>query len=291
MSNDTLSLGCFNRIMIAKWDVRKEVLAVVIVAVTISIGLLAFYSYFATNRTGTIASVNPHMNSSITQNMRNPPHDEVSLQVLDGNATAEGLRNNILPIHVIHRLNQYDLQNGTLTIFPIIPMWKYDESAGNQEKEYFQLQDEKGHTISHKTFLYREGIYSPKVTCAPAKDYYGPRLQMETKIPFPMVIPDVNATGIGQHEILVAKYNLFGLSPYDMSGDSASPRTDSKNGVLARYNLTFSSSNNVIAHIPDNAKEMSRMQWDCVTSSDNPTLPSWHLNLYNVVFEMKEDNN
>ena len=226
-----------------------------------------------------------------------PPTDEISLQVLDSESlSAVSSQDYVLPIHVVHKVNPNDSKNDTLTIFPIIPMWEYYASEASQEKEFLLLQDDKGNNITSGTFLYREGVFQPIAACEPAGDFYGPRQQMEVKVASPMSIPIQKEWPISsnEHQALFARYNLYGLSPHfnkttvkDLSigpgnGESANP-------VPARYNLTFSSFNNVKIQLPDDANELSRMQWSCTIEANNPIFPSWHTNVYNVVFDVKSN--
>lgn len=275
---------------------RKGLIVAVIAAIAISLGLLAFYSYYTINRKDTIASVNQPMNNSIANNAKMvPPSDEVTLQVLHNDTSNQKRGYYLLPVHVTHKLDLHDAKNGYIAIFPILPMWNYG-SPNDQEKEYFSLQDENRRSLSVHTFFHREGAYAPTVTCKPAENNGSTPKQIEASIAEPMFIPVQNLIVAGvDHRVLYANYNTFGISPIgtvshlsaaEASGGSTS-NTDSKM-VLMRYNLTFSSFNNAKIELPDDAIEKSRTHWSCVTSADNPVFTSWHVNIYNVVFEVRQ---
>lgn len=278
-------------------ETRLAVL-IAIVVIAISSGILVYYySQSITNRTNTIASINTSMNSSNTRNATLvPPTDEVSLQILSSEISNGTSGNYDLPIHVVHKVNLNATKNGFISIFPILPEWKYDK-ANNPEKEYFILQDDKGRNVSPANFFYREGMYSPTVICEPTGENETTPQRVESKIAFPMAIPIKNENISGNYTsgqgVLFAKYNLYGLSPVttnnNSTGDDGKPgsnNSESANLASMKYNLTFSSFNNVQIQIPNEAKELSHVERSCITTTDNPVFPSWHVNIYTVIFEI-----
>lgn len=183
-------------------------------------------------------------------------------------------------------------KNGYLAIFPIVPTWAYN-SAG-QEKQYFSLQDEDGKDVSGKVFFYREGVYTPTAICKPKSGTGATSTQIEAKIGFPMIIPvDSQQNSLKGEHMLYARYNIFGLGPSEdgssiPSTSSSSTTQDAESKAMSsRYNLAFSSFNDVKIELPNDAKIVSTAHSTCVTASDNPNFQAWNVNFYDVVFEIE----